>query len=170
MTKWKSIKDFSGYEVSNSGDVRNARSGKVLKPCYSTGCAHVTLCDTNGHHQKKVHRLVAEAFIDNPNDDTEVNRLDGNKHNNAATNLEWCDRSRNMKHAYATGLQRVIPEQIKTSLKSAQKSHERPVRNVETGAIYSSVKECAKAEGLSHPAISFHITGKAKKPRFEYVA
>lgn len=169
MTKWRTIENYSRYEVSDSGEVRNAISGKILKPCYSTGYVHVTLCDENGHYQTTVHRLVAEAFVANPNNDVEINHLDGDKHNNAADNLEWCDRSHNMRHAYATGLQHVMPEQLEYSLKKAQKAHERPVRNIETGVSYSSVKECAVVEGLSRPAISFHITGKAKKPRFEYI-
>ncbi len=168
MTKWRTIEKYSRYEVSDSGEVRNVVSGKVLKPCYSTGYAHVTLCDENGRHQTSIHKLVAEAFIDNPNNDTEINHLDGDKRNNRVDNLEWCDRSHNMRHAYAIGLQRVIPEQIECSLKRAQRSHERPVRNIETGAVYSSVKECAMTEGLSNPAISYHITRKARNPRFEY--
>lgn len=50
------------------------------------------------------HRLVADCFCPNPSNYPEVNHIDGNKKNNDASNLEWCTRSMNMKHAYATGL------------------------------------------------------------------
>lgn len=55
---------------------------------------------SNHTYQRRVHRLVAECFIDNPKDYREVNHIDGNKHNNCIDNLEWCTRSYNVKHAF----------------------------------------------------------------------
>lgn len=71
-----------------------------------------------------VHRLVAQCFIENPNDYPEVNHKDGNKENNSIENLEWCTRSQNNKHAFQTGLRSY--EELKAMAQLAgQNSRER---------------------------------------------
>ena len=169
MVEWKKITNFSGYSVSDEGNVRNDLTGKVLKNrSLATGYQLVTLCDNNGHHQKSVHRLVAKEFIDNPRGCDFVNHIDGDKANNRVENLEWCTQSENMKHAYRTGLQKPIPSQIEYSLTRAKEAKMRPVVNIETGVLYPSIAECAKAENICHSAVSFHLSGKTKKQRFKY--
>lgn len=168
MTEWRPISGHPKYEVSEFGDVRNAMTGVTLKPQYSNGYLHVTLCGVNGHHQKSVHRIVATEFIDNPLGYNTVNHIDGVKTNNRVDNLEWCTQSDNMKHAYRTGLQRPISDQISYSLGRAAEKRKRPVRNVETGRRYDSIIECAKAENICHSAVSAHLAGKTKVCRFEY--
>lgn len=113
LEEWKDIKGFEGwYQVSNLGNVRRiapvngSPRCRNLKPWINTrGYSHITL---NVHCKKTVfrlHRLVAEHFIGKPNElQTDVNHIDGNKQNNAVSNLEWCTRSENMKHAIKTGL------------------------------------------------------------------
>lgn len=92
-------KDGNLYEVSASGLVRVA--GFLKRQHLTTkGYMRVTL----GGRSTAVHRLVAAAFIPNPEGLPEVNHLDGDKTNNSAINLAWCTRSQNMLHAYATGL------------------------------------------------------------------
>lgn len=68
------------------------------------GYHFVALSKDNGYHNKLVHRLVAEAFIPNPNNYPCVNHKDGNKSNNSVSNLEWCTIKQNLHHAVETGL------------------------------------------------------------------
>ena len=169
MAEWRTVADHDGYSVSDSGDVRNDRTGKHLKPIrFSSGYAFVTLCDDSGHHKKTVHRLVASAFLDNPRGCRQINHIDGDKLNNRVDNLEWCTQSENMKHAYRIGLQKPIPSQIEYSLSRSAEKRKRPVVNIQTGVCYPSIVDCATAEGIAHSTVSFHVSGQAKKRRFEY--
>lgn len=132
---WKLVADYPNYSVSNYGRVRNNKTGYILKPLeVGFGYVVVELCNKNGPKSKKIHRLVAEAFLPNPDKKPQVNHIDGNKKNNRLDNLEWVTASENMKHSYDSKIR--VPHQ------------ERPVRIVETGEIFKSVKECAeKIEG-----------------------
>lgn len=170
MPEWRSVTGFPRYEVSDDGDVMNRETGKVLKPIHqSTGYSTVTLTEGKRRQSIGIHRIVANEFIPNPESKPMVNHLDGDKSNNRLENLEWCTCSENMKHAYRIGLQKPNPGQIEQSLARSVAVRSRPVRNVETGAEYRSIAECAKAENLRHTSVSFHVTGKARKPRFEYI-
>lgn len=169
MSEWRPVSDCPTYSVSDDGRVRNSITGRQLKPQKVNGYQHVTLCDEKGHHQKTIHRLVATEFLENPNQLPVVNHIDGNKENNCAYNLEYCTQSDNMKHAYRTGLQEVKPEQIKYSLARAREVRMRPVRNIETGRCYKSIVECANSEGIGPSGVGFHLSGKVKRRRFEYV-
>lgn len=70
----------------------------------NSGYLKLTLRKNNKQYNKTVHRLVAEAFIPNPDNKLQVNHIDGDKQNNNVNNLEWCTKSENMKHAFKTGL------------------------------------------------------------------
>lgn len=168
MAEWKQIHNSSRYKVSSEGDVMNVKTGRILKPQRSNGYLHVVLCEDGRHQSRLVHRIVADEFVPHKQGLDQVNHIDGNKENNRADNLEWCTGSDNMKHAYRTGLQKLIPNQIKESLNRSIEARRRPVRNIETGAQYESIADCARAENLVHSAVAFHLAGKAKKCRYEY--
>lgn len=93
MEQWKIIKDYPNYSVSNYGRVRNDLTCKILKQnLNSSGYYRVSL----KRKHLFVHRLVAIAFIDNPNNYPVVNHLDEDKTNNSVSNLEWCTQSHNV--------------------------------------------------------------------------
>ena len=105
MRSWKRIKDYPNYEVSRSGEVRNIKTGRILKHALNIRNYHfVNLCNENGPKSKVIHRLVAIAFIPNPENYPQVNHKDGNKINNHVSNLEWVTNQMNAKHAHETGL------------------------------------------------------------------
>lgn len=120
--RWKGIFGFEGrYEVSDLGRVRSV-ARTVSSPRHGSGGTRIiqsrilalgargslypmlNLVDADGNRTSKmVHRLVAEAFIPNPNNYPEVNHLDADRANNKAQNLEWCTRAMNTAHAYKIG-------------------------------------------------------------------
>ena len=100
MEIWKNVnlKNYEMYEVSSLGNVR--RNGKLLKKGVDRyGYLRVNLCNNNIRKTRTIHRLVALAFIENPNNCLTVNHKDGNKKNNMVENLEWVTSQENTKHA-----------------------------------------------------------------------
>lgn len=92
------------YEVSNLGRVRNKNRHVLAQEHHKTNCYRVRLCIGGVKYSRSVHRMVAEAFIPNPDGKPEVNHIDGNRLNNYLTNLEWVTKQENMDHAVTTGL------------------------------------------------------------------
>ena len=116
---WKDISDYEGlYQISNLGRVKSlsriiVKKNGVHQPfkekilsfeVSNKGYIVVTLCKNTKIKRFLVHRLVAKAFIPNPNNLSQVDHKDGNKENNHTDNLEWCTQSINMRHAYEQGL------------------------------------------------------------------
>lgn len=116
MEIWKQIQGFEGlYEVSSYGRIRTLRSSPKLKVNHcltpaecavrnGKGYKTVTLYRDKRGKQLMVHRLVAEAFIPNPENKPQVNHKDTDKHNNIKDNLEWCTNAENKEHAIMNGL------------------------------------------------------------------
>jgi len=105
MEKFKQIKGYENYLVSDQGRVFNFKYNRFLKPRKNNrGYFLVNLCKIGVMKTLKVHRLVALAYIPNPENKRTVNHLDGVKTNNYVDNLEWCTQKENVRHAYDTGL------------------------------------------------------------------
>lgn len=113
MTEWKDIVGYENlYRVSTKGEIYSIRFNKNLKQFYrgSRPDNKYLVVDLNKSGTRKtvsVHRVVAEAFISNPNNLPCVNHKDGNKDNNCVDNLEWCTYSENNYHACRTGLKNI---------------------------------------------------------------
>lgn len=147
---WRTINDYPNYEVNNAGEVRNVKTNKVLKPRPSTkGYDRVSLYNKDGQRDAYIHRLVAQYFCDGYSNDLDVNHKNGHKTTNRSDNLEWCTRSENIRHAYETHLREPSgPHPI------------RKVKVVETGEIYNSARECARAIGGSQAHVSRCLNGE----------
>ena len=109
---WKPIIGYENlYQVSNLGKIKSLKRNIILKPSHNRkGYLQIILYKNKNKKVGRIHRLVAEAFIPNENNFTDVNHIDGNKHNNKVENLEWCNRSYNLKHAYENGLRPTIKQ------------------------------------------------------------
>ena len=96
MEIWKDVVGYEGiYEVSNQGRVRNIKTGHILSPGMSQGYFYVALYKDSVRSNKQINRLVAEAFIDNPDNHPLAHHKDEVKTNNVVDNLEWRDYSYN---------------------------------------------------------------------------
>lgn len=146
---FKSIRGYEGlYVVNNLGEVysceKTTSDGKHLQRmklkggCYSNKYKFVCLRKDGVNKNHSVHRLVAEAFIPNPSNLSDVNHKDGNKQNNHVSNLEWCCRSANLKHALDIGL---VASQCKIRRKVTITNDERTIK-------FESMKDCAEFFGF----------------------
>ena len=105
------IQGYEGYQVSNYGRVKNSKTGKILKPYLTRGYLRVSLYNESGRRCKLVHRLVAEAFLPNPQHKPAVNHINGCKTDSNVSNLEWVSASENMAHAHNNGLRPILNTQ-----------------------------------------------------------
>lgn len=147
--EWRKLKDFSKYEGSSEGRIRNSKTGRILKTSLKEKrYEQVSLFKDKKSHTKSVHCLIADAFYDGDHTGLEVNHIDGNKLNNRIDNLEYCTRSANTLHALKMNL-RKPPNQI-------------GIKIVETGEVYNSVRECARSIGCDPYTIRTRLRGYDK--------
>ena len=176
---WKDIEGYEGiYQVSNFGrakslgrviDTKNGRTtvkGVIMSPC---GKPYLFVYLNKNHKSKyhAVHRLVAQAFIPNLENKPQVNHIDGNKTNNAVSNLEWVTQSENMLHAYRIGLEK--SPKGRHNYWSEKKTKAIHLNGIEL--LFNSVTECSKALGIGKRRIRYlRQYGKtsASGYRFEY--
>jgi len=157
---WKEIIGYEGfYEVSNSGRVRNLNTGRILK-LYTEKIGYIsTAISLNGKVKSfRIHRLVAVAFIPNPEKKKTVNHKDGNKLNNNDWNLEWATQLENNLHA-------VINDLIKRNPRKGLPNKMAISQYVISGEWvkdYKSISLAARENGFEQTSISKCIAGKYK--------
>lgn len=161
MDKWLTIKEFPEYEVSNTGVVRNKKTGLILKPGITNGYEQVILCSKSKKYPKYVHVLVASTFFEVDYPGMDVNHKDSRRNNNHIGNLEYLTRSENIKHGYRSGFKKPSgPHEI------------RKVRVKETGEIFDNATECAKGINGHRSHVSACLRGELsthKGLHFEFV-
>ena len=161
---WKPVAGFDGkYEVSNCGRVRSIDhevkslggwrtvKGRVLKQRVEHGYCRVQLSiDKSSHPHKQVHRLVAEAFVPNPENKPEVNHIDGCKTNNCSDNLEWVTSSENSIHALENGLQSHKSDE---EMQKMWEASSKPVIR-DDGEWYASASKAAESIGAERSSVA----------------
>ena len=171
VEKWVDTPNNSKYQVSNTGRVRRLGSDKDCSTRDRKGYPSVDLYEHGQRTTRPVHRLVAEAFIPNPENRLEVNHIDGNKHNNNADNLEWVTHKENCRHAWDTGL--IEPSRsMQGRLNPNAGRKGKPIRIIETGQVFSTLKECEKAIDGNNRHINDCLRGRQNTHRgyhFEYI-
>lgn len=132
IEEWRPVRGYeTRYEVSNLGRVRNA-DGHVLKPIKRRGYLCLNFCVNGVRKDIKIHRLVAEAFIQNPDELPFINHKDEDKENNAAWNLEWCTAQYN--NNYGTRNQRVSEKRTGVKMKWTEQGLEK-LRDIRSSPI-----------------------------------
>lgn len=143
MEIWKEIAGFENYMVSNLGRVYSKKSGLILKPGMDKkGYLRVSFYEHGKSSTYKLHRLVAKAFIENPDDLPQVNHKNEDKTDNRVENLEWCTNSYN--RYYGTATERTQKANMNCESTSV------PVRCIETDKVYPSIREAARDTGAKN--------------------
>ena len=148
------IEGFENYEVSNLGKVRNIKSGRTLKPRLDKdGYLVHGLYKNNKQNQLLLHRIIATAFIDNPEEKPCVNHIDENKTNNDLSNLEWCTAKENnihgtrIKRAAEKLSRKVIQLDLNDNVLNIFKSMRQAER--ETGVLVGNISSCCNGKTKS---------------------
>lgn len=132
---WRALPEYGGrYEVSNLGALRSKRHGALRPFINRDGYLVATLSVEGQRIRTGVHRLVASAFLPNPENKAQVNHINGNKQDNRVENLEWMTCSENNLHR-------------RRVLNGGGGRPKRPVCCIDTGVEYGSITEAAKATG-----------------------
>lgn len=144
---WKKVEGFSSYKISTNGGIYSIISKKLLTSYSSlSGRRSITLVNDQGEQKKMyIHRLVALAYLPNPNNYPVINHIDGNPANNKVGNLEWCTYAQNSQHAYDTGINKNKTAVVQFTLEG------------EEIARFDSTKDAGSAIGVNRTAISYAL-------------
>ena len=179
---WKDIKGYEGlYQVSNLGrvkslkrEIKNQYNKYIIKEkiitSFDNGKGYLRLYLYKNGISKNyyIHRLVAEAFIPNPNNYMEINHKSGIKTENFVNNLEWCNRKQNMEHAYKN--------KLKINKKGIENNKSVKIKQIDKNNnqinIFYGIREAERKTNINHTNIILCCKGKRKYAggfKWEYV-
>lgn len=173
MEVWKPIEGTDGkYEVSNTGKVRsvgthvNKGIRELIQKTDRYGYRIVTIYYDEKRKSRTVHRLVASAFIPNPEALPQINHIDGNKENNNSSNLEWCSASHNIKHAFDMGLKEKSREHAAEVWRTNNEKRSKPVLVIdESGNVmeFPSISEASRKLNISRANAQQVLNGNGRR-------
>ena len=148
MEIWKPLRNFPNYNGSSEGRIMNVRTQHILKPIYNEkGYVQVSLFRNNKAYTVRIHKIIAETFLgEHPGMD--VRHKDNDRTNNRVDNLYWTTRKETINDAFRSGSKKP-PRQI-------------PVKVVETGKVYESIRECSRDTGCDPSEIRKQIDGRIR--------
>lgn len=158
----KPISGFERYEIRDDGTVYDTKRNAILstwidtvgyKQCYLKG-------KDNKKHSKRIHRLLAIAFIPNPDNLPQVNHIDGNKLNNDLSNLEWVSNSANTQHGYDNGLYK-----FKTRCHSINVYDKLTHTFIKT---YKSIRSMCEELGINRKTVTMILKGEKITNNYNY--
>lgn len=176
---WKDVHGYEGiYQVSSIGRVKSISrtifrpligkcilKEKILTPSFREGYPFVRLSRDGEIKSHNIHRLVGQAFIQNPDNLECINHINSNRSDNRVENLEWCTYSHNNKHAYSNGNQ--VPLRLNKGRIGVLAKNSKPVIQLDLNGLfikeYASAAEASRETGISFSLISGVCRGKNKK-------
>ena len=152
--QWKKVKGIDNYSISNFGRLRNDKIGiEKSTRLTKTGYVIATLKQDGVKYTRYIHRLVADAFVENPENLSVVNHIDENKQNNRFDNLEWCTIEYNNK--YGTRIEKM------TNTKTERYGTRVAMTDIATGElirIFPSLTKAAEYSGVTKQAIKYAVS------------
>lgn len=176
---WKDIQGFEGiYQVSSIGNIKSLEreilykdkapikvKEKILKLHNTLDYRKVNLCKENTRGVYKVHRLVAIAFIDNPENKKYVNHKNGIKSDNRVENLEWATAKENTIHSWVNNLSKTSDKVREANVRLNSKI----VLNTQTGIFYDSAIEAASVLGVKVQTLRWWIGRHCKNNKSSFI-
>ncbi len=158
---WLDVPGFPGYQVSNAGRVKSFRSGeRILKQCNdSYGYPTVVLCGPTGKRTKTIHRLVALAFIPNPDNKPEIDHINTNRMDNRVENLQWVTRKENTHNPLSIQAYKRM-----THIHSAVDKRKKPIVQLNGGNVvceFDCIRDAERSTGISHQNIASVLRGRS---------
>lgn len=159
---WKDVEGYEGlYQISSKGRVFSLHTNKILRA--SPDNYGYPIVRLSKHGQMKtitVHRLVAKAFLPNPDNKKEVDHIDANRSNNNVKNLRWTTRRENAKNPNSTKNYQEMAKRLRH-----WEGREKPIKQIDKGGVivrtFRSAREAERETGIAHQSIAGVLKGKA---------